>query len=238
MLQYFKPVLKRTRCLAPDGVDRFYSRTRRAVVPARDAAAAVSCVFTNAARCSASWARDWWALSPQNAAALCRHGNLVVQRDTRTTAGVGAYDDPAAPSPFQTCDFAARFPTWLPLDKWLPQVFVASGDCSVRQWQFLSLEMPQWLVGIFAAYLLVAILVIVAQPFKAKNAICLVVKPRRVQPTMKRPAGRFFFYASCASLNRFMSMVDHSCQRCILNNFLKPHRSSHVIFTDPRRLES
>ncbi len=34
---------------------------------------------------------------PQNAAALCRHGNLVVQRDTRTTAGVGAYDDPAAP---------------------------------------------------------------------------------------------------------------------------------------------
>lgn len=93
------------------------------------------------------------------------------------------------PSPFQTCDFAARFPTWLPLDKWLPQVFVASGDCSVRQWQFLSLEMPQWLVGIFAAYLLVAILVIVAQPFKAKNAICLVVKPRQVQPTMKRPAG-------------------------------------------------
>ncbi|MBC6820191.1 disulfide bond formation protein B, partial [Acinetobacter baumannii] len=60
-------------------------------------------------------------------------------------------------------------PTWLPLDKWLPQVFVASGDCSVRQWQFLSLEMPQWLVGIFAAYLLVAILVIVAQPFKAKK---------------------------------------------------------------------
>ncbi|MCV5745254.1 disulfide bond formation protein B, partial [Escherichia coli] len=49
------------------------------------------------------------------------------------------------------------------------QVFVASGDCSVRQWQFLSLEMPQWLVGIFAAYLLVAILVIVAQPFKAKK---------------------------------------------------------------------
>ena len=27
----------------------------------------------------------------------------------------------------------------------------------------------QWLVGIFAAYLLVAILVIVAQPFKAKK---------------------------------------------------------------------
>lgn len=54
------------------------------------------------------------------------------------------------PSPFMTCDFAARFPSWLPLDKWLPQVFVASGDCSVRQWEFLTLEMPQWLVGILS----------------------------------------------------------------------------------------
>ena len=32
------------------------------------------------------------------------------------------------PNPFVTCDFAARFPGWLPLDKWLPSVFVASGD--------------------------------------------------------------------------------------------------------------
>ena len=73
------------------------------------------------------------------------------------------------PSPFMTCDFAARFPSWLPLDKWLPQVFVASGDCSVRQWEFLTLEMPQWLVGIFAAYFIVALLVLIAQPFKPKK---------------------------------------------------------------------
>ncbi|VFT72772.1 disulfide bond formation protein B [Klebsiella aerogenes] len=101
------------------------------------------------------------------------------------------------PSPFQTCDFGRPLPQpgcrWI---KWLPQVFVASGDCSVRQWQFLSLEMPQWLVGIFAAYLLVAILVIIAQPFKAKNAICLAAKPLRVPHTMKRPAGRFFMSAA------------------------------------------
>lgn len=73
------------------------------------------------------------------------------------------------PSPFLTCDFAARFPTWLPLDKWLPQVFVATGDCSTRQWQFLSLEMPQWLVGIFAAYFIVGLLVLIAQPCKPKR---------------------------------------------------------------------
>ncbi|WP_029591821.1 disulfide bond formation protein DsbB [Franconibacter pulveris] len=73
------------------------------------------------------------------------------------------------PSPFATCDFAARFPTWLPLDKWLPQVFVASGDCAERQWSFLSLEMPQWLMVIFGAYLLVAALVVIAQFFKPKK---------------------------------------------------------------------
>ena len=73
------------------------------------------------------------------------------------------------PSPFMTCDFAARFPTWLPLDKWLPQIFVASGDCAEKQWQFLSLEMPQWLLGIFAAYLVIAVLVLIAQPFKPKK---------------------------------------------------------------------
>ncbi|MEG7475531.1 disulfide bond formation protein B, partial [Serratia marcescens] len=58
---------------------------------------------------------------------------------------------------------------WLPLYKWLPAVFHASGDCSVRQWQFLTLEMPQWLVGIFGAYLLVALIVLIAQ----------FVRPRR-----------------------------------------------------------
>jgi len=73
------------------------------------------------------------------------------------------------PSPFVTCDFAARFPDWLPLNQWLPQVFVASGDCAERQWEFLSLEMVQWLLGIFVAYLVVAILVLIAQPFKAKR---------------------------------------------------------------------
>ncbi|WP_182073677.1 MULTISPECIES: disulfide bond formation protein DsbB [unclassified Serratia (in: enterobacteria)] len=67
------------------------------------------------------------------------------------------------PSPFNTCDFFVSFPSWLPLDKWLPAVFHASGDCSVRQWQFLTLEMPQWLVGIFGAYLLVALIVLIAQ---------------------------------------------------------------------------
>ena len=73
------------------------------------------------------------------------------------------------PSPFATCDFSARFPTWLPLDKWLPSVFVASGDCAEKSWSFLTLGMPQWLVGILAAYLVIGILVLISQPFKPKR---------------------------------------------------------------------
>jgi disulfide bond formation protein DsbB len=73
------------------------------------------------------------------------------------------------PSPFTTCDFFVSFPSWLPLDKWLPAIFVASGDCSVKQWAFMSLEMPQWLVGIFAAYLLIGVLVLISQFVKPKR---------------------------------------------------------------------
>lgn len=73
------------------------------------------------------------------------------------------------PSPFATCDFATRYPDWLPLNDWLPSFFSATGDCAVKQWSFLTLEMPQWLIVIFAAYLTVALLVLIAQPFRPKQ---------------------------------------------------------------------
>ncbi|HEY0211318.1 disulfide bond formation protein DsbB [Sodalis ligni] len=73
------------------------------------------------------------------------------------------------PSPFVTCDFFVSFPSWLPLDKWLPSIFSATGDCAVRQWHFMSLEMPQWMIVIFGAYLLVGILVLIAQFFRPKK---------------------------------------------------------------------
>ncbi|CEE90061.1 disulfide bond formation proteins (oxidoreductase) with quinone as electron acceptor, reoxidizes DsbA [Xenorhabdus nematophila str. Anatoliense] len=67
------------------------------------------------------------------------------------------------PSPFNTCEFFVNFPSWLPLNDWLPSVFQAYGDCSMKQWEFLTLDMPQWLIGIFVAYLVVAVLVLVSQ---------------------------------------------------------------------------
>lgn len=73
------------------------------------------------------------------------------------------------PSPFVTCDFAARFPSWLPLDKWLPGMFVAAGDCADNSWSFLTFSMPQWMLVIFGAYLAIGVLVLIAQPFKPKR---------------------------------------------------------------------
>lgn len=73
------------------------------------------------------------------------------------------------PSPFVTCAFFVSFPTWLPLDKWLPAVFSATGDCAVRQWHFLSLEMPQWIIVIFGGYLAVAVLIFLAQFFPPRK---------------------------------------------------------------------
>jgi len=67
------------------------------------------------------------------------------------------------PSPFNTCDFFVDFPTFLPLDKWLPSVFSASADCSLQQWQLMSLGMPQWLLGIFSLYFLTSVLVLLSQ---------------------------------------------------------------------------
>ncbi|GKX54786.1 disulfide bond formation protein B [Leminorella grimontii] len=73
------------------------------------------------------------------------------------------------PSPMNVCDFFVSFPSWLPLDKWIPSVFVANGDCSEKQWSFLSMEMPQWLLIIFGVYLLIALLVVLAQFVKPKR---------------------------------------------------------------------
>lgn len=68
-----------------------------------------------------------------------------------------------SPSPFMTCDFYVNFPNWLPLHEWIPAIFEATGDCAIKQWNLLGLEMPQWLIIIFAAYLLVAIIIAASQ---------------------------------------------------------------------------
>ncbi|SHO58858.1 disulfide bond formation protein DsbB [Vibrio quintilis] len=67
------------------------------------------------------------------------------------------------PSPFATCDAFVQLPHWAPLNQWMPWMFKAYGDCSEISWQFLNLSMPQWLVIIFAANILIAVIFILSQ---------------------------------------------------------------------------
>nr|WP_277756062.1 disulfide bond formation protein DsbB [Vibrio parahaemolyticus] len=77
------------------------------------------------------------------------------------------------PSPFATCDLFVTFPSWAPLNQWVPWMFEAYGDCSKIVWQFFDLSMPQWLVVIFAGNLVALALIVIAQffPVKRKNPI-------------------------------------------------------------------
>ncbi|MCW8335708.1 disulfide bond formation protein DsbB [Vibrio sp. SCSIO 43135] len=74
------------------------------------------------------------------------------------------------PSPFATCDLFVTFPSWAPLNQWAPWMFEAYGDCSKVVWQFLTLSMPQWLVVIFAANLVVLAAVVISQFVKPEKA--------------------------------------------------------------------
>ncbi|MDD1781341.1 disulfide bond formation protein DsbB [Enterovibrio sp. ZSDZ35] len=62
-----------------------------------------------------------------------------------------------------TCDIFVSFPSWAPLNEWVPSVFEASGDCSKVVWQFLTLSMPQWLVVIFSGMLVFLAIVVLSQ---------------------------------------------------------------------------
>ncbi|EKO3582028.1 MULTISPECIES: disulfide bond formation protein DsbB [Vibrio] len=72
------------------------------------------------------------------------------------------------PSPFNTCDLFVTFPSWAPLNQWMPWMFEAYGDCSQISWQLFSLSMPQWLIVIFAGNLLALSLMVAVQFVKQK----------------------------------------------------------------------
>lgn len=72
------------------------------------------------------------------------------------------------PSPFATCDIFPNFPSWAPLNQWVPWMFEPTGDCSKVVWQFLELSMPQWLVVIFSANLIALAIVVLSQCVKPK----------------------------------------------------------------------
>jgi len=67
------------------------------------------------------------------------------------------------PSPENTCDYMANFPTWLQLDVWFPAIFEPTGFCDEIQWQFFGYTMPQTMMAIYVVYLIALLAVILSQ---------------------------------------------------------------------------
>jgi len=61
-----------------------------------------------------------------------------------------------------SCEFVANYPSWMPLDRWVPWLFNPTGYCEEIQWQFLGLSMPQSMVIINVIYLIILVSVLVA----------------------------------------------------------------------------
>ncbi len=64
-----------------------------------------------------------------------------------------------------TCAINVQFPSWLALNEWLPSMFNAYGSCADKIWSFLTIEMSQWMIIIFACYLLVSLVILFSQLF-------------------------------------------------------------------------
>lgn len=73
---------------------------------------------------------------------------------------------PLISNSFEVCPDQPRFPSWLALHEWIPSVFRAQGPCSVTQWQFLTIEMSQWMIIAFGGFFIAGLIVLIAQLFK------------------------------------------------------------------------
>lgn len=67
------------------------------------------------------------------------------------------------PAPWNQCSPFLDFPQTLPLNEWFPYLFEATGDCSKITWKLLELSMPQWLIAIFAVYVVIFVFITLSQ---------------------------------------------------------------------------
>ncbi len=73
------------------------------------------------------------------------------------------------PKPWKQCEFLPNFPETLPLHQWLPSLFNPTGSCDNSQWSLFGITMVQWLVFIFAVYVIVLGVMLIAQLKKSRN---------------------------------------------------------------------
>ena len=68
-----------------------------------------------------------------------------------------------------TCDVFPNYPSWMPIHEWFPAVFEPRGTCGDIDWMFAGLSMPQWMVLVFAGYLVAAVVVLATRLLKART---------------------------------------------------------------------
>ncbi|EAS44739.1 disulfide bond formation protein DsbB [Photobacterium profundum] len=130
----------------------------------------VMCIYERVAMMGIAFAALLGAIAPQYAiirwAGLIAWGYSAIRGLQLSIEHVGYQFNP---SPFATCDLFVQFPSWAPLNKWVPWMFEAYGDCAKVVWTFLGQSMPQWLVIIFAGNLVALALIVIAQFFSKKT---------------------------------------------------------------------
>lgn len=71
---------------------------------------------------------------------------------------------------YKVCDLYVNFPTWLPLNKWFPQIFKSTGSCLEKQATFLMLDTSQWLIIFFVTITSFWIIFFTSQFVSKKNS--------------------------------------------------------------------
>ncbi|MGI5309570.1 disulfide bond formation protein B [Rheinheimera sp. WS51] len=70
---------------------------------------------------------------------------------------------------FSTCSFFAEYPSWLPLEKWLPAVFEPTASCGEDSWRFLDQSMAFWTRITLIAYIAVLSVILLCQGANLSN---------------------------------------------------------------------
>ncbi|NQZ11929.1 MAG: disulfide bond formation protein DsbB [Algicola sp.] len=73
------------------------------------------------------------------------------------------------PFVFTTCEIVPKFPSWLQLHEWFPAIFEARGDCGDVNWQLLGYSMPQWMIVVFAGFVLGLVVVLGTRIIKERT---------------------------------------------------------------------
>lgn len=70
---------------------------------------------------------------------------------------------------FSTCSFFAEYPSWLPLEQWLPAVFEPTASCGDDSWRFFDRSMAFWTSITLYAYIIVLTIILLCQGVKLNS---------------------------------------------------------------------